>query len=140
MQVRGIPQQQHPLLHSLAGQPGDDRQPPNRGMEMANHRDLNAMIPSHMITQSHQQIPTQNEVDHGGHVDPDEEDDDMDEADGETGRDDGQMVPSGGRSSGPNQLSLSYQGEVYVFESVPPEKVPFYNDCTDSWLYCCQAL
>lgn len=25
-----------------------------------------------------------------------------------------------------NQLTLSFQGEVYVFDSVPPEKVPFF--------------
>ena len=29
----------------------------------------------------------------------------------------------GGAGGGPNQLTLSYQGEVYVFDSVPPDKV-----------------
>ena len=35
----------------------------------------------------------------------------------------------GGADGGPNQLTLSYQGEVYVFDSVPPDKV--HVECID---------
>lgn len=34
-----------------------------------------------------------------------------------------QMLHPGLRAGGANQLTLSYQGEVYLFDSVPPEKV-----------------
>lgn len=35
-------------------------------------------------------------------------------------------APTGG-GGGTDQLTLSFQGEVYVFDSVSPEKVPFFN-------------
>ncbi|WOL18078.1 hypothetical protein Cni_G26871 [Canna indica] len=33
-------------------------------------------------------------------------------------------------ASGPNQLTLSYQGQVYIFDSVPPERVTSSSDCS----------
>ncbi|KAJ7537704.1 hypothetical protein O6H91_11G018000 [Diphasiastrum complanatum] len=92
----------------------------------------------HRRTQVHARNPAQtNRVNVGlqqieqnvlGHEDPDEDHGD------DEGLDDGEMHSDGGhfgdppgsipvRSHGTTQLTLSYQGEVYVFDTVPPEKV-----------------
>jgi hypothetical protein len=39
------------------------------------------------------------------------------------GQEEGPVQPLSVRSQGSTQLTLSYQGEVYVFDTVPPEKV-----------------
>eukprot|EP01018_Ginkgo_biloba_P018826 Gb_05055 [translate_table: standard] len=73
------------------------------------------------------------QLDHNGEdgmlrQDPDED------AGGDEGMEDGDVQSDGGqvgephvslavRSQGTNQLTLSYQGEVYVFDTIPPEKV-----------------
>ena len=68
-----------------------------------------------------------NEVD-GDDVDGMEDDDmDDDEEGGGPRGDEHHMVGSVGRAMAATQLTLSYQGEVYVFDTVPPEKV-----CVDS--------
>jgi len=41
----------------------------------------------------------------------------------ETGLISTHMLHPGLRAGGANQLTLSYQGEMYLFDSVPPEKV-----------------
>lgn len=52
----------------------------------------------------------------------------------ETGLISTHMLHPGLRAGGANQLTLSYQGEMYLFDSVPPEKVrPLLNHACLGW-------
>ncbi|KAJ7559450.1 hypothetical protein O6H91_04G085700 [Diphasiastrum complanatum] len=95
-------------------------------------------ISEHRHTQVHGRIAVQSNRVHVGFqqmgqnaLDPEGPDEDQGDDDG---LDEGEMHSDGGqfgdppgsiamRSHGTTQLTLSYQGEVYVFDTVPPEKV-----------------
>ena len=53
----------------------------------------------------------------------------------------GSEIPPATGGGGPDQLTLSFQGEVYVFDAVSPEKVGFSSPALDSFvnefpIYC----
>jgi hypothetical protein len=73
---------------------------------------------------------TEEEEEEGDEVDEDEDEDDDEELPAEAPAPDEEQpapAPISTLPGNPNQLTLVFQGEVYVFESVTPEKVPLHD-------------
>lgn len=116
--VHGHGQQHHSHGHDLNAHNAHNNNPHGHPMGLVHQHGHHGQMHSDGHGHGHG-------MDHGEGGDVDGEDvggdEDMEDEDGN--RDDSHLVEGGGRALGATQLTLSYQGEVYVFDTVPPEKV-----------------